>query len=107
MENKGLLFIPDISGFTRFVNQTEIDHSRWIIQQLLEVLIDANQLELQISEVEGDAILFYRFGERPDMDTLYAQIEKMFCDFHRKLKFMEQHRECECHACLAIMHLSL
>ena len=42
MENKGLLFIPDISGFTRFVNETEIDHSRLIIQELLE---DADQCQ--------------------------------------------------------------
>ena len=37
MENRGLLFIPDISGFTRFVNETEIEHSRQIIQKLAEI----------------------------------------------------------------------
>ena len=58
MENKGLLFIPDISGFTRFVNETEIGHSRLIIQELLEILINANQIGLEVSEIEGDAILF-------------------------------------------------
>jgi Protein of unknown function (DUF2652) len=57
VENKGLLFIPDISGFSRFVSQTEIEHSRLIIQELLEILINANQMGLEISEVEGDAIL--------------------------------------------------
>jgi len=63
MENKGLLFIPDISGFTRFVNEIGIERSRHIIQQLLEVLINANELGLQISAIEGDEILFYKFGE--------------------------------------------
>ena len=58
MNNRGLLFIPDISGFTRFVNETEINHSRLIIQELLEILINANELNLEISEIEGDAILF-------------------------------------------------
>ena len=57
MGNKGLLFIPDISGFTRFVNETDIDHSRLIIQELLELIINANQIKLEISEIEGDAIL--------------------------------------------------
>lgn len=28
MENRGLIFIPDISGFTRFVNRVEIEHSK-------------------------------------------------------------------------------
>ena len=63
METRGLLFIPDISGFTRFVNEIEIEHTRHIIQQLLEVLINANKIGLEISEIEGDAILFYKFGE--------------------------------------------
>src|SRR6476660_6776687 len=85
MENKGLLFIPDISGFTRFVNETEIEHSRYIIQDLLEILINANQIGLEISEIEGDAILFYKYGDAPDLKSIYKQVEKMFCEFHRHL----------------------
>ena len=42
MAVSGLLFIPDISGFTDFVNETEVDHSRYIIQELLDTLINAN-----------------------------------------------------------------
>jgi len=50
MENKGLLFIPDISGFTKFVHESEIEHSRFIIQDLLEILINSNQVGLEISD---------------------------------------------------------
>jgi hypothetical protein len=107
MENKGLLFMPDISGFTRFVNEMEIGHGQWIIQQLLETLMDANQLDLVVSEVEGDAILFYRFGDRPDMEQLYAQIERMFCDFHRRLMAFDKERTCDCGACVAAARLTL
>jgi hypothetical protein len=107
MDKQGLLFIPDISGFTRFVTGMEIEHSRTIIQRLLEVLIDANQMGLEVSEVEGDAILFYRFGERPDMETLYAQIERMFRDFHRDLRTYDQRRLCQCQACRSAVELSL
>jgi len=73
MENKGLLFIPDISGFTRFINETEIDHSRLIIQELLELLINANDVGLEISEIEGDAILFYKFGETPQLENCISR----------------------------------
>ena len=66
MENKGLLFIPDISGFSKFVNNVEIDHSRMIVQELLEILINSNKIGLEVSEVEGDAILFYKFGSSPE-----------------------------------------
>jgi len=107
MENKGLLFIPDISGFTRFVNENEIGHSRLIIQELLETLINTNQLGLEISEIEGDAILFYKFGKVPDMAALYEQVKKMFCEFHQHLNAYDHRRFCQCKACTSAIDLSL
>jgi len=107
MENKGLLFIPDISGFTRFVNETDIEHSRLIIQELLELLISSNQIGLQISEIEGDAILFYKFGEAPGIKELYSQVEKMFVDFHKQLIAYDTVKYCHCKACISAVNLSL
>ena len=107
MENKGLLFIPDISGFTKFVSEMEIDHSRYIIQELLEILINANHIGLEISEIEGDAILFYKYGEAPDLETVYSQVEKMFCEFHQHIAAYEYRRLCQCKACRAAIDLSL
>jgi hypothetical protein len=107
MENRGLLFIPDISGFTRFVNESEIEHSRLIIQELLELLINANQLGLEISEIEGDAILFYKFGDSPSLEDIYHQVEQMFCAFHQHLIAYEHRRFCQCAACASAIQLSL
>jgi hypothetical protein len=107
MDNKGLLFIPDISGFTRFVNETEIEHSRLIIQELLEILINANSTGLEVSEIEGDAILFYKYGDPPDLEELYKQVEKMFCAFHRSLAAYELQRYCQCKACTSAIELTL
>ena len=107
MDNKGLIFIPDISGFTRFVNEVEIDHSRHIIQELLEVIINANQLGLEISEIEGDAILFYKYGNMPDLKDIYAQVKKMFCEFHQHLIAYDHRRLCQCKACAGAIELTL
>src|SRR5260221_10179051 len=107
MENKGLLYIPDISGFTRFVNETEIEHSRLVSQELLEILINANQIGLEVSEIEGDAILFYKFGESPNLGELYKQVEKMFCEFHRHLNAYDVSRFCQCTACASAVNLTL
>jgi Protein of unknown function (DUF2652) len=107
MENRGLLFIPDISGFTRFINETEIEHSRLIIQELLEILINANEIGLEVSEIEGDAILFYKFGATPDLKELYKQVEKMFCAFHRNIGAYDQFRLCQCRACMSAINLTL
>ncbi|HEV8287182.1 MAG TPA: DUF2652 domain-containing protein [Chitinophagaceae bacterium] len=102
-----LLFMPDISGFTQFVNETEISHSQHIVQELLEILIDSNDLNLQISEVEGDAIFFYRLGEKPDLQSLLTQVEKMFTRFHAHLKLYEHQRICPCGACKTAVGLTL
>jgi len=107
MENKGLLFIPDISGFTKFVNETDIGHSRLIIQELLETLINTNQIGLEISEIEGDAILFYKFGDIPNLETIYQQVEQMFCHFHQHLTAYENSRFCQCKACKSAISLTL
>ena len=107
MSNKGLLFIPDISGFTRFVSETEIEHSRIIIQELLELLIDANEMGLEISEIEGDAILFYKVGESPDVAALYNQVAAMFRAFHRHINAYADRRYCKCQACNSAINLTL
>ncbi|WP_051907806.1 DUF2652 domain-containing protein [Flavimarina sp. Hel_I_48] len=56
---EGTLLIPDISGFTKFVNETEFNAGREITKQLLQVILNNNILDLKISEIEGDAVLFY------------------------------------------------
>src|SRR5688572_27706032 len=107
MPDQGLIFIPDISGFSRFVHETEINHSRLIIQELLETIINANEIGLEISEIEGDAILFYKFGEPPELEKLYHQVEKMFCDFHKNLITYNRLQFCKCQACSSSINLTL
>lgn len=107
MKQSGLIFIPDISGFTQFVNSVELKHSQHIISELLEIIIDANQMGLDISEVEGDAILFYKLGESPNLEVAYKQVEEMFLSFHRHLELYESLRTCHCKACISAIHLSL
>jgi hypothetical protein len=102
-----LIFIPDISGFTRFVTDVEIDHSSHIIRELLETLIESNEIGLEISEIEGDAILFYRFGPAPTSVELIAQIQRMFVNFHRHLRKYETHRICQCGACKTAERLTI
>jgi len=102
-----LFFIPDISGFTKFITSTEIEHSQMLIKLLLEGLVDANQLGLTVSEFEGDAVLFYRTGSPPAVQEFVEQARKMFVGFHENLLKMEASRECECGACKGLAGLTL
>ena len=97
--SESLILIPDISGFTDFVNNTEITHSQHIISELLELLIKSNDLGLIVAEIEGDAILFIKEGSVPALDDLISQSEKMFVQFHRHLFQYETQRICNCGVC--------
>lgn len=107
MATSSLLFIPDISGFTKFVTETELSHSKHIISELLSVIINQNELELKISEIEGDAILFYRNGDPPSFKEIINQTKKMFISFHTFLKSIEHNNVCQCGACTSATNLTL
>lgn len=102
-----LIFIPDISGFTEFVHTTEISHSQHIIEELLESIIDGNNIGLEVSEIEGDAVLFFRMGDAPSAKELLGQIQNMYGAFHSHLKRYESQRICQCGACSSANNLQL
>ena len=105
--NKTLLFIPDISGFTQFVQNTEAEHSQHVIAELLEVLINANTLDLQLAEIEGDALFFFLENYIPSQEMLLAQIEAMFTAFYSHLNILDKNRICSCKACSSAPKLQL
>lgn len=80
-----LICIPDMTGFTRFMSETSIDFSRNVIPPLLQTIINSNVLEFKLSEIEGDAILFYRTGQLPTLRELVDQCKMFYMDFGYKL----------------------
>lgn len=102
-----LFFIPDISGYTNFIQTTEIEHSQHVIAELLEVLIEANVEDLKLAEIEGDALFFYKEDHIPSQERLLAQIERMFRAFYSHLKLLETNRICPCNACATAPDLDL
>ncbi|MGB5820497.1 MAG: DUF2652 domain-containing protein [Saonia sp.] len=104
---KSLLFIPDISGYTKFIQTTEAAHSQHVISELLEVLISANIQNLKLAEIEGDALFFYKEEDIPSQENLLAQIELMFTAFYSHLKMLETNRICPCNACATAPNLQL
>ncbi len=104
---KSLLLIPDISGFTKFINETEIVHGVHIISELLEIIIKENTMGLKLAEIEGDAVLFYKYTEKPTLKELYEQCKDMFLAFHQHIKLYERDRICDCGSCSGTPDLTL
>lgn len=107
MNDLALIFIPDISGYTEFITQTEIRHSKHIISELLEIIISGNTLSMKVSEIEGDAVLFYRIGDAPSLNEIIEQVKRIFIDFHTHLKVIQRDNVCQCGACRSAINLSL
>ncbi len=91
-EQEGIIFIPDISGFTKFVHDTDIRLGKEITTELLSIILQTNILNLKVSEIEGDAILFYRFGPPPTLKDLMNQYELMLISFKKKLRKLNTQR---------------
>jgi hypothetical protein len=102
-----LLFMPDISGFTKFVHETELEHSQHIISSLLETLINADELNMTVAEIEGDAVLFYREGPLPTAGQVIQQARRMFEAFHGWIENFVATCACSCQACQSVRKLTL
>jgi hypothetical protein len=101
---QGLLVLADISGYTAFVSQTEIDHSWEILHELLDSIVRSVAGRLDVSQVEGDAILF--ISGLTDEEVVAAVCD-CFVGFHRRLRDMQSVTTCPCNACARIEILKL
>ena len=89
---KELLFIPDISGFTNLVKKIDMELGVSITKELLTTIIENNPLDLDISEIEGDTILYYKIGNPIPVKELFGGFETILKNFQSKyLQFKEQH----------------
>jgi len=84
--HEGIILIPDFSGFTEFVFNTKLYTGEYIVRQLLSTLIDMNDQYFDISEIEGDAILFYRYDNHPSYDHISRMLWNMRNAFNQKIK---------------------
>ncbi|TGE09783.1 DUF2652 domain-containing protein [Hymenobacter fodinae] len=102
-----LLFIPDISGFTRFIEESGSPQAPFLVADLLEILIEGNTLGLQVNEIQGDAVLFYRLGPPPPIRELVQQCRRIYLDFQNYLRVVERDTGSELSAALAEHVLTL
>lgn len=101
---EGALVLADISGYSKFIAQTEVDHSWSILHELLDTMVRALEGRMDVSQVEGDAILFISGLTTAEV---IASAEQTFIAFHRRLRDMRAVTTCPCGACANIGILKL
>ena len=96
---EGALVLADISGYSSFVQQTEVDHSWSILHELLDTMVRSVAGRMDVSQVEGDAILFISGLSTEDV---VKALEETFVAFHRRQRDMQTVTTCPCNACANI-----
>jgi uncharacterized protein YndB with AHSA1/START domain len=101
---EGPLVIADISGYTAFIADTELEHSREILTELLEHVVGSLEAHLTVAQLEGDAVCFVGTAAAPD---LVAWIEDAYIGFHRRLRDITSGTTCPCRACSTVHTLTI
>jgi hypothetical protein len=104
----GYVLIADISGYTRFLTQSELEHAHAIIKELLSLLRDQMGAPVQIIRTEGDALFGYVRAETlDDAPWLLDLVEAAYHAFRQRLFQVEVASTCECNACTNTQELDL
>jgi hypothetical protein len=105
---KGIIHIADISGYTAFLNESELEHAQDSLHSLLEVLIENTHLPLVISRLEGDAVISYALEDSfLQGASVLEMVESSYIAFRRALDLMILNTTCTCNACRNIPNLDL
>ncbi len=111
MERKtqsGYLVLADISGYTSFVAQTEIEHAGLACSYLLETIVEKLDDLLTISKLEGDAVFAYVEADKlEDCRRLLDLIDQTYLAFRERALALYEQTTCPCKACKALPSLDL
>lgn len=111
MERKtqtGYLLLADISGYTSFVAQTEIEHANLALSILLEAIVEKLSSLLIISKLEGDAVFAYiEESKLPEGKSLLELIDHTYLTFRDEAEELYRAATCNCRACQIIPTLDL
>jgi len=105
---KGYLFITDITGYTQFLTQSELDHAKEILDALFDSILHHLNPPIVISGTQGDAIISY-FPEDAfvQAQSIVEEMEHIYFDFQHQLSLMKLNTTCTCKACANMATLDL
>jgi Protein of unknown function (DUF2652)/Polyketide cyclase / dehydrase and lipid transport len=101
------LLIADISGYTRYLAGSELDHAQDILADLMTTVVGALRPGYRLAKLEGDAAFAYMLTDRIDGSQLLDTIERTYFAFRRRLRDISQATSCECNACVLMPRLDL
>ena len=105
--DSGCLLLADISGYTGYLQATELEHAQDVLADLLETLVDTLEPVFQLSKLEGDAAFAYAPVTGLSATLIMDTVEAGYFSFRRRLRDIDHATSCECNACVLIPSLDL
>jgi uncharacterized protein YndB with AHSA1/START domain len=108
MSTTGFIVMADITGFTVYLNESELDHAQESVVAILDVIVGSTDAPLTLSRVVGDAVISYAYDEQIlNTQTLVEELETIYVVFRRALGQMVLNTTCTCNACANLSALDL
>lgn len=108
MSERGFLVCADITGYTQYLDESELDHASRILTDVLDLLLDEVQAPLRLSRVEGDAVISYVLAsDGVSPQVLVDRLENTYVVFRRALDQIVVNSMCDCRACANLSWLDL
>lgn len=106
--DRGFLLITDLSGYTAFLVDSELDHATRILDTLLTATVEAIRAPVRVLNTRGDAVFCYVSDDGfVQPQSLLESIEEIYFEFRRHLQFMDLNTTCVCNACANMTSLDL
>lgn len=104
---RACMALADISGYTKYLNEAELDHAHDVIADLLGAVVNPLRPPFHVNKVEGDAVFLYTATEDVDASSLLDRVENAYFDFRRRILSINRATTCVCGACRLIPDLDL
>jgi uncharacterized protein YndB with AHSA1/START domain len=101
------LLIADISGYTRYLAEVELDHAHDILADLIGTVVTALRPTFRLAKLEGDAAFAFAPADKLDASLLLDTVERCYFGFRRRRRDVRQATSCPCNACVRIPDLNL
>jgi hypothetical protein len=103
----GFLLIADLTGYTAYLSDSELEHAPTIAGDLLETVIGRLEPPFRLAKLEGDAAFFYVEDGRAEGSLLLDAVEAAYLAFRRRLRSIDQATACDCNSCRLAPKLNL
>jgi hypothetical protein len=104
----GYLLIADITGYTKYLNESELEHAQETLTALLELLVENTRSPLVVSRLAGDAVISYGLVQNFFKGQTFIElIEDTYITFRKAIERLVLNNTCRCNACANISSLDL